>query len=330
MYRFISLLIALAAIIVCVASAVGADESRGLRVAPFTVERTGTLAQPSLREISGMAVSRRTDNIIWVHNDSGSRAQIHAISPDGVEHARVAIRGATSRDWEDMAAFMFEGRPMLVVADVGDNDAKRSTAWLHFFEEPPIGPATPDEELTVEVEWSVPFRFPDGPADCESVAVDVVSGQVLLLTKRENPPRLYSLPIRPDGALPSRGTRIEATLLGPVATIPRPRAEDLLADAMFGAYSSQPTAMDLVGDELLILTYRHAYSYSRSEDGNWGTATSRAPSIVLLPRMKQSESLAFDRSGRDVYVTSERRNAPIFRLRRTGAEGALTAPAGLK
>jgi len=306
---------------VCLAPGAGADDRRGLRVAPFTVERTGTLARGALREVSGMAVSRRRDDIIWVHNDSGSRPQIHAISPAGVVHAQVTIVGATSRDWEDMAAFDFEGRAMLVVADVGDNDAKRSTIWLHFFEEPELMPSQGGDEVTVAVEWSVPLRFADGPADCESVAVDVATAQVLLLTKRENPPRLYSVPIRPAGAVPSRGKRLDATLLGPVATIPRPRAEDLLADAMFGAYSSQPTAMDVFGDELMVLTYRHAYVYKRSPGEAWGAAVARSPAIVMLPRMKQSESLAFDAQGRDVFVTSEKNNAPVYRLRRAGAGG---------
>ena len=208
-----------------------------------------------------MAVSRRRDDIIWVHNDSGSRPQIHAISPDGVVHAQVTIRGATSRDWEDMAAFDFEGR-----ADAGGGGRRgqrRETIddMAAFLRGARGGAAGCRRRRDCAVEWSVPFRFPDGPADCESVAVDVATGQVLLLTKRENPPRLYSVPIRPEGAAPSRGKRIDATLLGPVATIPRPRAEDLLADAMFGAYSSQPTAMDVFGDELMILTYRHAYAY---------------------------------------------------------------------
>lgn len=308
-------------------SAAGADELRGLRAAPFSVERTGTLSRPELREISGMAVSRRQEDVIWVHNDSGSRPLIYAISPDGVVRMRATVDGATSRDWEDMAAFDYEGRPMLVVADTGDNNARRDTVWLHFFEEPEIGSVG---ETVVSVEWSVPFRFPEGPADCESVAVDVASDQVLLLTKRENPPRLYAVPIRPPGAGPSRGRRIDAELIAPLTTIPRPRAEDLLADAMFGAYSSQPTAMDVFGNQLMILTYRHAYIYQRTDGEPWTEVIARPPFIVILPRMKQGESLAYDAQGRDAFVTSEKRGAPIYRLRRVVDQGDGVPIPGLK
>ena len=288
----------------------------GLAVAPFEVERTGTLSDRSLREVSGMAASRRRDDILWLHNDSGSRAQLHAVSADGRAHGKVLIKGATSRDWEDMAAFELDGRPMLVVADVGDNNAERATLWLHFFEEPTVPAEGLSDDASVDVEWSVPFRFPEGPADCESIAVDTQSGQVLLLTKRQTPPQLYSLPIRPPGALPGRGKLIEATHLGSVSTIPRPRVEDLLADPIFGAYSSQPTSMDVYGDQLMILTYRDAYVYARSATGSWAETLAQKPAVVELPRMRQTESLAFDRTGKDVFVTSEKMNAPLYRLRR--------------
>jgi hypothetical protein len=301
----------------CAPTAQGATE-RGLIKAPFDVVRTGVIGDKVLREISGMAVSRRDASVLWVHNDSGSRAHLYAITADGQRRARVTLKGATSRDWEDMAAFEMDGEPMLVVADVGDNNGSRSVLWLHFIHEPDLSELEAGAQIEVDVAWSIPFRYPGGAADCESIAVDTEAGQVLLLTKRQNPPQLHALPIKPEGAKPLRGSRIDAVELGPINTIPRPRAEDLLSDPMFGAYSSQPTAMDLTQNELLVLTYRHAYLYSRDDDQSWAEAVAQAPRIVLLPRMLQTESAAFDRDGRDVYVTSERANAPVYRLRRKG------------
>lgn len=309
----------LVAVMACEPAALGATK-RGLIQAPFEVERTGVIADKVLREISGMAISRRDSDLLWVHNDSGSRAYLYAISPDGQRRARVTLKGATARDWEDMASFEFDGEPMLVVADVGDNSARRSNLWLHFIREPDLSELGANAQIEVDVAWSIPFRYPSGAADCESIAVDTEAGQVLLLTKRQNPPRLHALPIKPDGARPLRGSRIDAVELGAVSNIPRPRAEDLLSDPMFGAYSSQPTAMDLTQNELLILTYRHAYLYSRDADQSWADAVTQAPRIVLLPRMEQSESVAFDRNGQDVYVTSERANPPVYRLRRKRAQ----------
>lgn len=298
----------------------GETDLRGLPRAPFTVTRTGTLRESALREVSGMAASRRVDDLIWVHNDSGARAIVHAIGPDGREHARVTVKGATSQDWEDMASFVWNDTPMLVVADIGDNDAKRSVVWLHFFEEPDLGSLEDEEEVDknvkVDLAWSVPFRLPDGPADCEAVAVDVQSGQVLIMTKRDNPPRLFAVPVAPEGALPARGKVRNAVLLGTVNTIPRPTAADILADPVFGSHSSQPTAMDIAGRSLVVLTYRHGYLFERAPEQSWADALASAPSILALPRMKQSESVMFDRQGRDIFVTSERRGAPVYRAKR--------------
>lgn len=298
------------------APAATAATVRGLNEAPFEVVRTGVVSGTVLREISGMAVSRRDPNLLWVHNDSGSRAYLYALSPDGRQKARVTLKGATARDWEDMASFDLDGTPMLVVADVGDNNASRSNLWLHFLVEPIIAASGEDQKLEAEVAWSVPFRFAGGAADCEAIAVDSKAGEVLLLTKRENPPQLHVLPLRPEGAKPLSGSRIDTVNVATVENIPRPRAEDLLADPMFGAYSSQPTAMDLTANELLVLTYRHAYLYRRDVNDSWADAVTRAPRIVLLPRMLQSESVAFARDGRHAYVTSERAKAPIYRITR--------------
>ena len=293
-----------------------AAELRGLEVAPFTVQRAGTLSAKALREVSGMATSRRRDDLFWVHNDSGARARVYAMTSTGRDLGSIKIRSATARDWEDMASFEFDGRPMLVVADVGDNNAKRPLVWLHVIEEPVV----PEDGLAVDaasdIAWSIPLRFPDGAADCESIAVDTTSGQILLLTKRQNPPILYAVPIKPAGAKPASGKVVDAVKLAELTTIPRPAAQDLLSDPVLGAFSSQPTAMDLAGDELAVLTYRNAYRFVRSTDQSWQAVLNQAPTIIELPKLKQAESLAFDRKGRDIYITSEKRNAPILRVQR--------------
>ncbi|MEO1573725.1 MAG: hypothetical protein AAFU65_02070 [Pseudomonadota bacterium] len=294
--------------------AVANEDTRGLEAAPFDLVRVGTLRDRALREVSGMAVSRRDPNVIWVHNDSGSGPILHAIGAHGGVRARLRLNGATAKDWEDMASFTWNGKPMLMVADVGDNNARRSAVWLHVFEEPDLAEAEDSNNIDVDLAWSIPFQFPEGAADCESVAVDTSEGRVLLLTKRQNPPMLYSLPLAPEGALPGRGKVRKATLLGPVNSIPRPTAADLLADPVFGAFSSQPTSMDVAGRELVVLTYAHAYRYVRAADQDWAEALSAPPQIVLLPRMKQTEAVTFSADGSGLYVTSERHHAPIYRL----------------
>lgn len=301
-------------------------KAQELEPAPFAVQKIGTIRDRSLFEASGMAASRRRDGVLWMHNDSGSAPMVFAVASDGRTLARVPVRDATARDWEDMASFEYEGRPMLLVADVGDNEARRGTSWLHVLEEPVLSDAGLPSDTEAQVLWSVPFEYPDGPADTEAVAVDVAAACVLLMTKRQNPPRLYSVPLRAPPVDRRIGRRQVAQLLGEVTTIPRPRAEDLLKDPMVGVYGSQPTAMDLAGDQLLVLTYLNAYVFTRGKDESWAQAVTRAPRIVTLPRMRQGEAIAFDRRGVHAYVSSEKSNAPIYRLARR-AEPAAAAPA---
>ncbi len=297
-----------------------ADELRGLDDAGYRATLVGQLGGKVLREVSGMATSRRRDDVLWVHNDSGSPPYLYAITTSGDRLGHVRLKRSTYRDWEDMASFEFEGRPMLLIADVGDNRATRRYAWLHVIEEPVVPEEGLGEDGEVEVEWSVPFRFPEGAADCEAVAVDADAGRVLLLTKRQRPPRLYSLPLRPQNAKPAAGRLVDAELLGTLTTIPGPTPQDVMEDPVRSTYLSQPTAMDLAGDELIVLTYRHAYRFERRDDALWSRVLAGKPDIIPLPAMKQSEAISFDRAGVGAFVTSEKRRAPLYRLERRSPE----------
>ena len=111
--------------------------------------------------------------------------------------ARFRVKGAKNIDWEDLASFDLGGRHYLMVADTGDNGGLRRTLQLHAFEEP----ARLRDGGTLEPAWSIAFRWPDGPRDCEAVAVDAAAGRVLLVSKKRRPPELFDLPLHPpDGA----------------------------------------------------------------------------------------------------------------------------------
>src|SRR5688500_15777131 len=54
-----------------------------------------------LPEASGVAVSRRTPNVLWSHNDSGELTLI-AVGADGTVRGQVYVSGAGTGDWEDI------------------------------------------------------------------------------------------------------------------------------------------------------------------------------------------------------------------------------------
>ena len=63
-------------------------------------------------------MSMLNHSVMWALNDSGNGAFIYAMGTNGRDRGRVLITGAVNRDWEDMATFMWQGRAMILVADI--------------------------------------------------------------------------------------------------------------------------------------------------------------------------------------------------------------------
>ena len=280
----------------------------------------GNLTDPVLREVSGIAASRRRGDILWVINDGGNGSFLYAISLDGGTRGVFNIKGIRNRDWEDLASFTMDGKAFLLIPDVGDNAARRRETVLYIVEEPVIPQTHTPVRGDLPVLRRIHFRYEDGPRDCEAVAVDNDAGAIFLLSKRDVSPRLYELPLATaEGAGPAT-----ARFLSEVTSIPVPSEEDLLEDPIFGRLRYQPTAMDIdpSGRVAVILTYKHAYRYERAPTETWKTAFSRPPQILKLPELKQAEALAFGYDGHTIFVTSERRPpeesrpAPLLRIDR--------------
>jgi hypothetical protein len=276
---------------------------------------TGHLENWAIREASGMAASIRNKGVLWVHNDGGTGPYMFAVSEEGRHLGKFRLAFAENIDWEDMASFQLDGTAYLLIGDIGDNHAQRSYCTLYIVAEPIIAESDRFHTRTLHTAWQQRFRYEDGPRDCEAVAVDVETRRVLLLSKRDALPVLYSLPL-----LPGTVEDIEsARKVTAVSNIPPPTPADLRYK--YGRYRSQPTAVDLSprGDAMTVLTYKHAYLYNRLPEENWKTALSRLPMIVYLPsqeetKLRQREALCFRPQHRSLFVTSEGRHAPVYRL----------------
>jgi hypothetical protein len=264
----------------------------------------GRLQNAKIDEASGIARSQRYPDVFWVANDDGPSV-LYAIDSTGRDLGRVNVKDASNRDWEDLASFTLDGVPYVIAADIGDNDGKRKDVRLYVIEEPEAG----DDK--VKPAWRIEFTYPEGPRDAESVAVDVDNERILILTKRDVPALLYSVPLQP-------GTkkRIDAERLGSVASLPQPSRSDLEFAKQANSWHWQPTSMDISADgtQAVVLTYGGVYLYPRSQDQGWLEALQQPPLVVSSSSNRQAESVAFDPSGDFVYITLEQRNAPLFRL----------------
>lgn len=261
---------------------------------------SGVLLDGQLGEVSGMAASRRHRDVLWLIDDGGNPARLFAVDTRGRREATFSIEGVTKTDWEDLAAFELDGARYLLVADTGDNGGLRRTLQLHVLREP-----ARLSNARIRPEWSIAFRWPGGPRDCEAVAVDARRGQVLLVSKKRFPPELYVLPLRP-----AAGVQV-ARRVGALAGVPKPppaREGRRPVDAQVTAASLSPD-----GDELAVMTYRHLLRYPRGE-GRWRDAIARPAILQRLPWLPQAEALAWSANGRWLYATGEFAPAPLYRI----------------
>ena len=252
-------------------------------------------------EASGLAVSRRTRGMVWVHDDSGGAADLYAFGPDGKKRGSLRLRGVANDDWEDIASFEKDGGAWLLVGDVGDNGAIRKTIRLHLVAEPPASTLDPTGPVTVTPAYSLTVRYEDGPRDCEGVAVDAREGMIYLLTKRDPEPRLYGVPL-----VPATGT-VVARFLGVVARPAAPAGVDPLLRLVLGPRLDWPTALDFSADgrTAVVLTYAGVFLFPRAPSESWPAALSHVP-IPLPPHgLRQAEGACFTADGQAVLVVSE-------------------------
>lgn len=266
----------------------------------------GLVTSSELGEISGLAASHTHADVLWAINDGDNPARLYALSRRGAILARYEVEGAKNVDWEDLAGFELDGKRYLLVADTGDNGGRRKDFVLYVFEEP----ATLDGG-TLKPAWTLRAHWPDGPRDCEAVAVDAQAGLVLLISKKRNPPDLFTLP------LADAGHRVgEARRVGRLAGVPEAGPEMQRSDPKLARLFPQVTAADLSADRrtLAVLTYGSVLFYRRDAAESWADAVARAPEAHDIPLIPQAEAIAWSSGGGGLYATGEFNPAPIYYL----------------
>jgi len=277
---------------------------------PVSMERSGWLVSDLLNEASGLQASYSRDGDFFVHNDEG-KPLIHAIDETGADLGLISIVPAKNKDWEDITSVPVDGGRWIIAGDIGDNRARRKSIKLYFTEEPRPGKNDRYDGHQVLKHW-LALTYPDGPRDCESMAYDPVGKQILLLSKRDKPPRLYAVDL--ETALTQESAELE--FLGTTSTLRPPSSRDRLHWGGRTDWISQPTGFDISADgsEAVVITYRSLYRYRRLDGEDWLSALQRKPEEVVGPPGVQNEAVAYSIDGKAIYVTTEKRPAPLYRF----------------
>lgn len=268
----------------------------------FTATVVGEITDDRVPEISGLALSNRSDSVLWVLNDSGDKAYIYALRTTGEFLAAVKIKDSDNDDWEDLASFEMDGEPYLLIGDIGANVSEPDMFSLYLIKEPLLT----DEK--VELERRIDFRYNDGSRDCEALAVDPIRGKILLLTKRDVPARLYEIDLNSTLKVSI------AYFSGEVTSIPQPTQDEIKSN--LDRYHAQPTALDLLPNrKIAVLTYRRLLTYDLSSQESYLEALNDSTrALVEYPALKQAEAMCFDFDSRSVLITTESLPAEILRI----------------
>ncbi len=273
---------------------------------PWTPDVAGRLEDPKIREASGLARSQRQPGLLWIINDNGAKEIVHAIDHAGRRVGETDLKKSRNTDWEDLASFELDDKPYLMIADIGDNDARHRQRTLYFVEEP-----RPEKKGKATIDWQVDYEYPDGPRDAEAAAVDSANQRALILSKRDIPPLLYEVPLQTDS-----DQKVTATWLGAINSLPRPSRQDIEYAPKTKDWHWQPVGMDISQDNLaaVILTYRAVYYYERQPGQDWFDALNTRPVRISLGSFKNAEAIAFGDDKRTVFVTGENKHSRLLHI----------------
>jgi hypothetical protein len=256
----------------------------------------GSLQDPALIEVSGLAVSAKNAGTLWAHNDSGDSARVFAISDAGATRVTYALAGATAVDWEDLALGRgpVVGQPYLYAGDIGDNGAARTEIVVYRVPEPVVSGSGMKTLTGVD---KLTLKYPDGAKDAEALLVDPRSGEIVVIQKAigGGPVGIYRAPANLAAGSTTMLTRI-GTLNLPSGLANSVTAADITPDC----------------DSIVVRSYGSVRLYSRRNETLLVGLTS-PPCVGPLPAEGQGEAVAFRPDGRAYLTVSEGGAAVLHR-----------------
>jgi hypothetical protein len=232
-----------------------------------------TIKDSRIAENSGMA--RDTKNkVYWTVNDSGSLGVVYGVDSTGKVKGTLRYN-AFPIDAEAVA--WNKGR--LYVGDIGDNDSKRKTIRVYYFDDP-----KPDNKTRTYKAWD--FRYPDGAHDAETLLVSP-QGRLYIATKALKG-GLYEAPAKPS--------RDDVNKLKRVHTAPATLTDGVLLPG---------------GKQIALLTYAKVLVVDAKTYAQQGSAD-----VTGVP---QAEALAVGLDGRSLLVGGEGKSSKVYSMAVPGA-----------
>jgi hypothetical protein len=200
-----------------------------------------------------------------------------------------ALMGVSQTDWEDIAVGQGPGAGSYIyVGDIGDNSANRTGVQIYRLPEPEVTTTQAAVKMTVTAQV-LRFTYPDGAHNAETLMVDPVSGDILILTKDTNgTSTLFKA---------ANSTAVDTpTMLEKVTTVQIGMSGTMAAQAGGGDIS--PT-----GDRIIVRAYTTTLLWPRAS--TWAATFMVAPKMLTSPTEPQAEGVSFAADGRSWLSTGE-------------------------
>ncbi|WP_316735823.1 hypothetical protein [Pedobacter aquatilis] len=256
------------------------------------------VSSAELSEISGLYNAK--DNLFFVHNDSGDTSRIFAINAKGSLLSTLYFKGVSSKkhssvtDCEDIAGGPgpIINKRYIYLGDIGDNAANRPYITVYRFPEP--GNLSAKMQIASE---AVHLKYPNGPQDAETLMVDPISKELIIVSKRQDTVGIYSAPL----------------LFKNKDTITMKKQGNLFIPGrgLFKYVVSGDISRD--GKQVIIKTYTGVYYWLRNGKESIAQTLKRAPKILPYTMEPQGEAVGFTPDGKAYYCISEGKNSLIYR-----------------
>ena len=252
------------------------------------------LQDSRLNEVSGLVVSSKSDEFIWVHNDSGDDGRIFLINKKGITQA-VYVFADEVIDCEAVAiGTSANGLKEIFVGDIGDNDNERDFISIYKFPEPNINIKS-NRSINVKKIEELKFKYPDGARDAECLMIDPIDQKIYIVSKRENTVGVYSAPLN------SKAGKLITLKKETTLFFNAPKSAKWITDG----------SISLDGKSIMIKSYINIYYWERR--GKETLAQCFKQKLIGLPYdpEPQGEALGFTHDAKHYYSIIEGRYAEI-------------------
>lgn len=245
--------------------------------------KSGIIQGNELAEASGLIASRINIGYFWTINDSGNAPKLYLIDDKGATIHTYWIGGCTNIDWEDLTIYTDKstGKSTVYIGDIGDNYAVRDHINVIVFEEPSIQ-SFKDTLITTYATYK--FRYEDGARDAETILIDPITQDLLILSKREKNIRIYKTPTQLN--------EMDTMTLSVTASLP------------FNNITSGDISID--GTEILLKNYNAVFYWNRDLQESISEALVKDHELVRYQPEPQGESISWAVDRKGFYTLSEK------------------------